>query len=343
MKKLVSLLIAVVLMMGCFALSAVAFADDPRVTVNEAKFAEYVVNGVNKNLHVEMNKDFTLDHEWTKDSAKVAEIFPGINYKVTGDEGYVATEHYDVIKWEYCASGNAFNGDQVRLALSDDFNLTAGQWSFRYVVVAHGATSSDEPLAVTSSFTRYAIDTTHPVISLSTVQTDKVTAGLTAGVAYTPSTSLNIKDASSTTVTYVINVIDANGTSTLVYSSKDKKVTEGYENVISTAGAITPSAQDIGNVKYQIVYSVVDAYGYYGIADEKMTDEAHPTMLLSVVANKQTEEHQEKIATWKLVLYVIAGACLVGIVVLLFIKPKQQVVANVIDGKVFYDQDEKQD
>ena len=179
-----------------------------------------------------------------------------------------------------------------------------------------------------------ADDTTHPEVELSESMKTKMNDGLTVDTSYTIPTSLDTKDPSSKTVTY--KVYKKVGTAVegadpegwiLIYDSKTSKVTEGYEDYISTSGsvAITPREEDVtGDYIYMIVYSVVDDNGYFGVQkDAKELEEYHPTMKLKVYQKVVEPGKRNPVDAWKIVLYVIAGLAAVGIVVLLCIKPKQ--------------------
>ena len=189
---------------------------------------------------------------------------------------------------------------------------------------------------------RFAVDTTNPQAALSSSMESAMSDGLTVGKPYTVSTSLDITDSSSTTTTYeVYRYTGANGFDSesatndgewkLIYNSaaKDNKFDNDGELYISSSGVITPIASDLttgNNYRYKIVYSVKDDNGYFGI--EKDTDgtaEFHPTLYLGVKLSKEDETTKARMATWKIILYVIAGLSAIGIVVLLVIKPKQAV------------------
>lgn len=207
---------------------------------------------------------------------------------------------------------------------------------------------------------RYAVDTKNPEITLSESMKTTMKDGLKVGTNYTIPTSLTITDSSSTSVTYVVYRYDgANGFDTAagatnkgewvaIYdSAADVKILEGGEDYFSASGVIKPIAADVTDnanlYRYKVVYSVKDANGYFGIAKEEndengFTDESgfHPTLYLGVQFSKQDAETKAKIEAWKIVLYVIAGLSAIGIVVLLFIKPKQALEgdARVSDANV---------
>ena len=189
-----------------------------------------------------------------------------------------------------------------------------------------------------------AIDTTAPEIKLSKTMKNKMEDGLTSGVSYTISTALDINDASDTTTTYkVYKKVGTSATGAdkdgwvLIYDSSKTtdKVTEGYEDYISSSGVITPVAKDItGDYIYKIVYSVVDKEGNVGVhVDSDYSDSElpeNPTLLLKVNAPVVQPKTPNAIEAWKIVLYVVAGLSAVGIVVLLCIKPKK---AEAVDGR----------
>ncbi|MCH5160093.1 MAG: hypothetical protein J1F66_04505 [Clostridiales bacterium] len=199
------------------------------------------------------------------------------------------------------------------------------------------------------TLTRYAVDTSNPEIALSSSMKSKMENGLTVGATYSISTSLTITDSSNTTVTYKVYRQEAtNGAAKgdddswkLIYDSSltsDERVTEGYESYITASGTINPQSDDVtteGNYRYKIVYSVKDANGYFGVAESDEEEngftengEFHPTMYLGVELNDEGVATKKTIQTWKIILFVIAGLSAVGIVVLLFIKPKQEVVGD---------------
>ena len=198
------------------------------------------------------------------------------------------------------------------------------------------------------TLTRYAVDTTKPEIALSSSMKSKMEDGLTVGTTYSISTSLTITDSSNTTVTYKVYRQEASGGAVkgdgdswkLIYdSAAETRVVEGYESYISSSGTINPQSEDVtteGNYRYKIVYSVKDANGFFGVAESEEAEngtkdesgEFHPTLYLGVKLDEQGQKHKQKMEIWKIILFVIAGLSAVGIVVLLFIKPKQEVVGD---------------
>ena len=272
----------------------------------------------------------------------------------------------DIICLEYCSPSDEPRDDNwTRVKADDPISLQAsGWWLLRYVVVDGTKEISDDEAVITPYNTgeflekrtsgeytwedfclyRYAVDTAHPELALSSSMKTKQNEGLTAGTNYTIPTSLTITDSSSTTTTYKVYRHDsASGAGAqdrtsdgwkLIYDS-ETGVEEGYSDYISAGGVITPLKLDEtaeGAYRYMIVYSVKDANGYFGVAEDAEDtngyfdgDEFHPVLLLGVKLSKTAQQSKERMEAWKIVLYVIAGLSAVGIVVLLCIKPKQAV------------------
>ena len=197
------------------------------------------------------------------------------------------------------------------------------------------------------SLKRYAVDTSNPEIALSSSMKTKMDNGLTAGTGYSVPTSLDITDSSDTTVTYTVWRHSGNGAKKAsdegwvqIYdSAADDKVLEGGENYITASGTINPLTSDEtadGYYRYKIVYSVRDNNGYFGVDKNKLGEngiidesgEFHPVLLLGVKLSDAGAKEKARMEAWKIVLFVIAGLSAVGIVVLLVIKPKQEVAGD---------------
>ena len=254
-------------------------------------------------------------------------------------------------KWDRCLVSNTFSV------------TTAGPWAFRFAVadgikvsekdhtfdweddilvttfsnvldeIEKGEMSEQQLLEIDYTLRCTAEDTTNPEVKLSTSMKNKVSEGLTVGTTYSISTALDIEDASSTTVYYVVYKF-VDGAWKQIFDSKKSEVAEGYEENISKSGVITPLASDVKSDKtavYKIEYTVVDAYGYKGIHVDKDVEgdlPELPTMLLHVNAQPVAPKKMTALDAWKIVLYVIAGLSAIGIVVLLFIKPKQETAVD---------------
>ena len=189
---------------------------------------------------------------------------------------------------------------------------------------------------------RYAVDTDHPEVALSDSMINKMEDGLEVGKDYQVLTSLSIEDPSGTSITYKVYRHSGKGTSdktstdgwVLIYdSTATEKVLEAGKDYITSAGVIKPKDDDVtenvNTYRYKIEYSVKDNNGYFGVEkDSDSKAEFHPTLFLGVKLSIEDKKEQERIAAWKIVLFVIAGLAAVGIVVLLCIKPKEAVAGD---------------
>ena len=304
--------------------------------------------------------DVTVKAIWKNTASEESEDIPEVFYS---DIVYIlysnSGSREDMKDWERCPvtgkGADTFTIDtkgwwDFRFAIVDGANMAQSEHSldwdadvlattFDNVQALMDGGEEDEKVLQANNYTlrSFADDTTHPEIKLSSAMIKKSEEGLTVGTNYSISTALDIEEAgASTTVTYVVYKW-VNGEDVLIYDSSKltDKVTEGYEKNISSTGTITPLEEDV-NVKnsyvYKIVYSVVDTNGYFGV-DAKATklEEFNPELKLSVKAKPVTPGKIDAVEAWKIVLYVVAGLSAVGIVVLLFVKPKQTVATA--DGR----------
>ena len=250
--------------------------------------------------------------------------------------------------WDYCAVDSTFN-------LS-----TEGEWWFRFAVldgvkVSKSGYEKDQIIATTYdnvlalmeadpkwsddyilerdyTLKLYADDQLHPVVKKSSTAIDKEEDGLTAGVKFTISYNslLTVTDTSGWSATYEVYK-KVNGEWVLIYDSTRKTgkvVDEKYADCISDSGVITPLESDVAEYTvYKIVFSVKDNYGFYGVSEDDDSQPYKPEIELKVVLPEK-DPGVTPVEVWKIVLYVIAGLSAVGIVVLLFIKPKQKPVED---------------
>lgn len=216
---------------------------------NEALMTELKKDAKFAALKWEMSS-FKLPQEWLKDSDLVKSIFgASMNYLVEGNENYDKDAKYDEIYVEYCRPSESSQGKDTwdhSTKITEGISIsTSGWWKFRLVV--KDGTDTSKVLCKSDAFVRYAEDTTHPVVELSSDMVKKHEEGLTSGVTYTVSTSLSYPDdsnSSSKTVTYVIQK-KVNGEWVTIYDSVKREVTKGYEGYVSTSGVITPADEDI--------------------------------------------------------------------------------------------------
>ena len=378
MKKYISLILALTILVGMLGVSAMAFAEDPApVTVNQTALNEKIA--ADETLKV-LASNFSLNlgdikvPAWLATEADITALFGGANF-VSADGKL--KEESDKVEIQYFKPGS----DRGEVAEDKDKKAgyaaaeetidvnSVGWWSFRFVVVRPHATvenagETNEKTTYSVDYTKdivaksdlvslYAQDVDNPIITLNQTRYDDYTKkGITVGTRYSVPTTLLFtmtddgKGTSSSyiSVYYVIEkLIDGNWTA-IYDSSKDTKVLDDkYSDFVSASGILAGNDDVSSNSKdynYRVKYSFKDQYGYTGVDKDGNAPEF--VLNLYVNAKKATEEEQDTAKVWQIVLYVIAGLAAVGIVVLLCIKPKQE-DATTIGGKVHYgDNDDQQ-
>lgn len=377
-KKYISLILALTILVGMLGVSAMAFAEDPApVTVNQTALNEKIA--ADETLKV-LASNFSLNlgdikvPAWLATEADISALFSGANF-VSADGKL--KEESDNVEIQYFKPGS----DRGEVAEDKDKKAgyaaaeetidvnSVGWWSFRFVVVRPHATvenagETNEKTTYSVDYTKdivaksdlvslYAQDVDNPIITLNQTRYDDYTKkGITVGTRYSVPTTLLFtmtddgKGTSSSyiSVYYVIEkLIDGNWTA-IYDSSKDTKVLDDkYSDFVSASGILAGNDDVSSNskdYKYRVKYSFKDQYGYTGVDKDGNAPEF--VLNLYVNAKKATEEEQDTAKVWQIVLYVIAGLAAVGIVVLLCIKPKQE-DATTIGGKVHYgDNDDQQ-
>lgn len=327
MKKLVSLLIAMMLVVSLFSVCSVAFAEGEESTRDDVVFKSEVFESLTDVTTLKMLQpvgDFSLNNEWLKDASKVSAVFENANYVLSTAEDaaeFAVTSESDKVFIEYCTPSKDYKGTWSCKELGSTISISSIGWhGFRYVLKNNKGTSSTgdtNVLARTSAIYVYFSDEKAPVIS--GLHSDMKTAmedGITVGKTYTIKTNLSISDTSSTTTTYVVyKKVNGSWTEEPIYDSTTKVVAEGFEDGISTSGVITMLEGDVLANKepvYKIVYTVKDSLGYVTVADAELT----------LFANAVEKEPLTTAQIWQIVLFSVAGLSLVGIVVVLCIKPK---------------------
>lgn len=371
MKKYISLILALTILVGMLGVSAMAFAEDPApVTVNQTALNEKIA--ADETLKV-LASNFSLNlgdikvPAWLATEADITALFGGANF-VSADGKL--KEESDKVEIQYFKPGS----DRGEVAEDKDKKAgyaaaeetidvnSVGWWSFRFVVVRPHATTEEKEgeeakttysvdytkdiVAKSQLVSLYAQDVDNPIITLNQTRYDDYTKkGITVGTRYSIPTTLLFtmtddgKGTSSSyiTVYYVIEkMIDGNWTA-IYDSSKDTKVLDDkYSDFVSASGILAGNDDVSSNskdYKYRVKYSFKDQYGYTGVDKDGNAPEF--VLNLYVNAKKATEKEQDTAKVWQIVLYVIAGLAAVGIVVLLCIKPKQE-DATSIGGKVHY-------
>lgn len=327
MKKIFSLIIALIFVFSLCSVT-VAFAEEQTehtVTVNDAKLAE-IVNALPRSI--EKSDEFKLPI--TLDQLKT--VF----------EGYAEGDTIKVRYW-----GPGANDWSTEYDLDKGMNIVGdGEYSFQYVIRYKATENAEETVKYSSVFTFTTKDTTAPTgiefgASFDTDAERQIKVGSTKAIGTTTS-YVKREDASSVSVTYVVykgttDILELSEIEklTLVYDSKtgknyaedeDGEKTEDYSSFISTSGTITGLQEDLG-ARYYVVYTLTDAWG--NVADPFVVK-------LNVVENDLIVETEQKMETWKIICFCIAGASLVGIVALLFIKPKK---ATQSTGRIHYAED----
>lgn len=320
MKRITGLFLVVMLLVGVVCSTTVAFAEESATTpTRTVEYVDSAFKNLNQYKNLQANgtvgEDFNLDNTWLLNKATVESVFPGINYELknSDDGSYAVAEGSDSIVVNYCSPSGKVKEDWTVLNPDKKTEINAvGYWRFRYVV----KDSDNNVMCKSSIIELYFYDLSAPTAKISTTGTDVVTNGLTAGTSKSVSTGwITTTDKSSVTTTYTINKL-VNGTWTKIFDYDTKEVTEGYEDVVSATGAITATEKDITADKsavYRVIYSVKDANGF--VIDAPVNVDLY---VKAPVVENETNSAQ----VWKIILYVIAGLCLVGIVVLLFIKPQ---------------------
>ncbi len=305
-------------------------------------------------------------------TAKLRDVFDFADLgdiKINGDEGYTANPSTGkeegqkgiVGKIEYFKPSEEIKTDKCPNSSREktvEFNKV-GTWYYRFIVEYwhNEKNSSDEietkteTIGKTDLLSVEVYDNAAPVITERSLSSTSSYKEITIGATETshsftvPSYSTYFSatdDAnSSISATYVVYK-NVNGNWTKIYDSKTSTVTEGYEKVISTSGVITATESDVADTAtYRISYDISDAYGFHAVNSDDETYGFHYDLLVK----KSSSEDNEKTSTvsvWKIILYVIAGLSAVGIVVVIFIKPKK-VEQESANGRVHYGNDEAAD
>lgn len=321
-------------------------ANDVTVTAvwQEAHKVEIVASKLNDFLKEDIAKlkfemgDVKFGAKLMETAANVKEAFSGIKY-VDEDTDTEKKADNDKIYIEYCRPSESPKGQatwQNKAKITDEIRISSSGW-YLFRIVVKDSTDTNV-LATSEPFCRYAEDTRRPVVALSSTMKTKVANGLVATKSYdiptSGLTSGSTDEMSSTTVNFKIyKFVNGAWTTEPIYDSKTKEIAKGYEKFVSSSGAITPSNDDISSDPvYKVVYSVTDAYGFSGVenkdnwANYDASLEFNPEMLLKVVPAET--EKKSPVNVWEIVLFCIAGAAAIGIVVLLFIKPKQPAPAR---------------
>ncbi len=326
MKKIISLIIALALMISLVSVVSVAFAEDAVVdhavvTCDDAAFESKVSASKYTSQYLADSASF----EGWLTVEDLTTVFPGVVFDVK------ETKNNDTIRLEYTQDYPRYeenwqkddDAEFAAVGLKMDLTGKLGWIAFRYAVEYKVSTAADAETKTVYSpvIVRYVVDETNPVVELGSTLKDKQEKGLTAETAYTISTSasssssyLKVTDSDkSVKVTYVVKKV-VDGTEKVIYDSVDG-IVDGYEGTDIKNGVITPGASDVSdNTVYTIVYTITDAVGRSATQELKLK-----VVAKTVVAT----EGEKKVDVLKIVLYVVAGLSACGIIVLLCVKPKK--------------------
>ncbi len=324
-KKFVSLLIAVMLIVSLFAVCGVASAEESttrdEVIFNQEYFES--LEDISTLGFTHAVSDFSLNNDWLKDAEKVKKVFVGANYILSTAEDaadFAVTSESDKVFIEWCTPSKDYKDTWSCKSIGTITISSTGWYGFRYVLKDSSGSSStgdSHVLARTSKIYMYFGDETAP--AFKNLHSDMKTAmedGITVGKTYTIKTNISITDTSSTTTSYVVyKKVKGAWTEQPIYDSKTKEVAEGFEDGISTSGVITMLESDVlpdNEPIYKIVYTVKDSLGYTTLVEDELT----------LFAKAVEKEPLTTAQIWQIVLFSVAGLSLVGIVVVLCIKPK---------------------
>lgn len=268
------------------------------------------------NFNISANDEMQLPTEWASDvNILVESTAVSTKENEEGEEVTFNDAKLYEIRIEYCAPGDYYDDKEWSGTTTNELSVTTtGYWYFRfYVTDAAGneAVFENGDNASYYQFGRYVIDTDAPEVEFTSSQLAVQTSGIAAGSSYTIPTP-TVTDSTSTTTT-VYNVMKkVNGEWVKIYDGETKTVTEGYEDFFKS-GVLYPAASEVSKADddyiYRVTYTVTDTYGHKTVKDLNI-------LTTSPDLGDNTND------VWTIVLICIACAAAVGIIVLLFVKPK---------------------
>ncbi|MCM1042987.1 MAG: hypothetical protein NC350_02115 [Corallococcus sp.] len=309
--------------------------------IDETKLTEYLENadaehGFNK-AQIGASKELKLPTEWIEDVNILTEETAVVTEENKDEETETTRETVTkndtallVVSFEYLAPNDYYNEKSEWSSQSTSISATTlGQWRFRYVIKDRAGNE------VTSNhFTREVTKgATAPEITLTSSQLKVQTTGTTAGKTYTIPTPTVSGIGCSASYTYKVSKL-VDGKYVVILDSDTKEVTEGYESFITSNGVLTPAANEITtrtgdtiNYIYKVDYEAVDDYGFVN------------TLTLNILTTAPDAE-TSAVDIWKIVFIVIACLSAVGLILLIFIKPKQKTEST--NGRVHYGEETEQ-
>ena len=298
---------------GNYTKAKILCFDNIAPVIDNAKLTEWLASDQNGhswyNATIGASKDLALPTEWLKDAGILAEAT-----SVNADDTTKNNSALLTVKVLYCNPNSYFHSSEKWDESDNDVSATTyGVWHFRYVIVDKAGNESAQSDAITRTVVHPG---TNPEIELTSTQLKVETTGVKAGSTYTIPTPTVTAVGTSATYTYQITKL-VGDEYVVIYDSKTGKITEGYEDFVTTAGSLVPGKNEVaskdaeGKVTYlyKVVYNATDSYGYTN------------TRTLNVLTT-QAETEMSAFDVWETVLIVVASLAAVGIVVLLFVKPK---------------------
>lgn len=289
--------------------------DSVAPVIDNAKLTEWLTSDQNGHewykSTVGASKDLALPTDWLKDSTILTEAT-----SVDTDNNNKNNSALLTVKVLYCNPNSYFHTNDKWDETDNDISATTyGVWHFRYVIVDKAGNESVQSEAITRTIVHPG---TNPEIELTSTQLKVESTGIKAGSTYTIPTPTVTAVGTSATYTYQITKLVGNDY-VVIYDSETSEITEGYEDFVTTAGSLVVGKNEVagkdaeGKVSYlyKVVYNAKDNYGYTS------------TRTLNVLTTKPDAE-MTAFDVWETVLIVVASLAAVGIVVLLFVKPKDK-------------------
>lgn len=310
---------------ACTKVKVLCF-DTVAPVIDNTKLAEWIQSANNGHewykATIGASKDLALPTDWLKDAGILAEATSADLDDATKNNSALLT-----VKVLYCNPNSYFHTSDKWDESDNDISATTyGEWHFRYVIVDKAGNESEQSVGITRTIVHPG---TAPEIELTSTQLKVETTGIKAGSTYTiPTPTVT---AVGTTASYTYQITKLVGEDyVVIYDSKTGDITEGYEDFVTTAGSLVPGKNEVatkdeaGKVVYlyKLVYTATDNYGYTN------------TRTVNVMTTKPDAE-MSAFDVWETVLIVVASLAAVGIVVLLFVKPKEEVA----EGRIHYGED----
>lgn len=272
----------------------------------------------------------TIKYVPSDETAEAEDITVELTEVALGDvDEYSLTSDSNIVRVQYLETGDDYKDEDNWNFADVDADIdvsTSGWWMFRYVV-CKSSSAKTTILAQSDNVSVYFYDNSKPVIDgtyggLSEAMHTTMEDGVQVGKTYTIRTSLSsVTDSSSYTVYYTLyRWVDNDWLAIFDNEADDKYLVEGYEDYVSSSGVITFKEEDVlaDNAPiYKIVYRVTDNY------DFTTTLNADGENIEMTIFAVEAEDEIDSMEILSYVLYAVAALALIGIVVVLCIRPKK--------------------